>query len=229
MRPRIAQTVRFFSHPHIAQTFDSNNLVLWFLVFICVHREGRLRTISGLSLASLTSRAMRNRATANARCVMSLWLQQRAACMIIGQSARSVPAPLANLMRAFNHHESRQRRGLCSHLRRIPRRVMVVIWLGSWLNHSIPCPFSLVIANILIRWRKTNWRSYTNYSPTVFIIRPCLTLLLNTQHGKISFKCYTATFNFHLQPRLVVSPMQSTIFAWIWLRISLEWSTSWSK
>jgi hypothetical protein len=40
----------------------------------------------------------------------------------------------------------------------------------------------------------------TNYSPAMFIIWPCLTLLLSIRHGKISFKCCVVAFNFHLQP-----------------------------
>ncbi len=202
--PRIAQTVRFLPHPRIAQTVrfrQSGALV--FGVHLC--SWGRLRMISGLSLANLTSRAMRNWVTTSAQRAMNLWLRQWATCMIIGWSARSIPTPLANLMRAFSHHESRQRHGLCSHLRRIPRRVMVAVWLGSWLNHWIPRPFSLTVANILIRWRRANWRSCTSYLPVVFIVRPCLTLLLNIRHGKISFKRCEATFNFHLQPWSMVS------------------------
>ncbi len=105
VRPRIVQTVRFLPHPRIAQTVwfrQSGALVSG--VHLC--SWGRLRTISGLSLASLTSRVMRNWVIVSARHAMNLWLQQWAACAIIGWSARSVPTPLANLMRAFSHHEN---------------------------------------------------------------------------------------------------------------------------
>ncbi len=124
--PRIAQTVRFLPHPRIAQTVQFRQFdALVSDVHLC--SWGRLKTISSLSLASLTNRAMQNWATTSARHAMSMCLRQRAACAIIGRSARSIPAPLANLMRAFSHHKSWQRRGLCNHLRCIPWRVMLAV------------------------------------------------------------------------------------------------------
>jgi hypothetical protein len=68
--PRTAQTVRFLPHPRIAQTVRfKQSGALVFGVQLC--SWGRLRTIFGLSLANFTSRAMRNRAIASARRVMT--------------------------------------------------------------------------------------------------------------------------------------------------------------
>ncbi len=71
--------------------------------------------------------------------------------------------------------------------------------VGELIEPLNPSPFFTGITNILIRWKGVNWRSCIGCLPAVFIIWPCLTLLLNIRHGKISFKCCAAAFNFHLQ------------------------------
>ncbi len=63
--PQIAQMVWFLPHPQIAQTVQfRQSCALVFGVYLC--SWGRLRTIYGLSLANLTSRAMWNQVTASA-------------------------------------------------------------------------------------------------------------------------------------------------------------------